>query len=463
MSIQNFALIDGKPAFIKNYRHLVGNYKERPIAICPIKGCGCEMEMVLPKDETIMRSHFRHKSKSVADHSPESIWHCDVKYHIAEQLKQKAKIKIKWKCKSGFCKSKCSLPSLLSDQPNYIDVDSRKIGKFLPDITLYHDNKPLAAIEVFNTHESSDEKIAFYDEQKLPWFEILVQSFSNYEKIMDWKGGDGLQKFISRHYYPETLPRHCPSCEQAIADKERHEREKAERAAREQAEYQARRRKAEIFKQKVGEKLLPLLTSGKSISLDFKLICSDCRLSFPQYLIFRDVTQFAINDYIPHVNEICDIALYDRYNDYCGCILIKKKHSSNDEIKDELMSKSDKNNKAFIEIDLKNNKFYIIDSSLHGNQQKLYTCNACKSLRAEKERIRLNNLRTEIQARELEVKRKLEEKIAGITNEINNCQSQINNCLERIRLSRSNDEKETARQVLHRLKNELNSLKNRLP
>ncbi len=376
-SIQSFALIDGKPVFIKDYRHLVGNYRDRPKGIiCPIKGCGCEMEMVLPENETIMRSHFRHKSKSVADHSPESIWHCDVKYHIAEQLKRRSKINIRWICKSGFCKGKHTLPSLLASTPNHINVDSRKIGKFLPDITLYKDDQPLAAIEVFNTHESTNEKISFYNERQLPWFEILVKSTKTYETIMQWEGGDGLQQFISRYYYPDTLPKHCPHCQQIIDNKIIRDKAIAERQAKEWAERESRRKQAEAFKQRIGKQLIPLLTGKKPISLGFHLSCSDCGKPFPQFLTFDNVAYFTINGYAPKLaSATCDIVLYNAYSEYCGCILLSKKHSSNDTIKQELVW----HKSPFIEISyhVNKNSFKIIDSSLHDKKNIHYTCDSC--------------------------------------------------------------------------------------
>lgn len=483
MSIQNFALIDGKPVFIKDYRHLVGNYKDRPIAICPIKGCGCEMEMVLPKDETIRRSHFRHKSKSVADHSPESIWHYGVKYHIAKQLEKKARIKLKWVCKSGFCKGDHILPSLLSIQHNHIDVDSRKIGKFLPDITLYYDDQPLAVIEVFNTHESSDEKISFYNEQQLPWFEIHVQSHHDYESIMKWESGDGLQEFIFNFYYSNNIPNYCPDCESIINEREKIkaqrlaiEKAEAERKVREQEEYQANRRRAEEFKQKIGGKLLLLMNNKKTIPLGFNLTCSDCNMVFPQAIEVDDIARFNINDYIEYLDDVkLDIVFYNNYNEPTYLFLIKKKNSSNDVAKSAIRRKFRSSSKKFIEIEIneKENTFKVIDSSFHEKNQKPHICNICQTSRNEKERIRLaeikakelemqKKLKEEIINREIEAKKKLEEKRAGIVDQINTCQSQINTCLEKIRLSRSNDEKETARQELRTLKDKLESLNNSL-
>jgi hypothetical protein len=386
VSIQDFALINGRLAFIGDYRHLVGNYKDRPKAFCPVKGCGNEMELVLTKDENIRRSHFRHKQLN-AEHSPETLWHYGTKYHLAYQLKNGAKIKLKWKCQSGICKSNEPLPALLSKKLTDIDIDERKIGIYLPDITLYHQDLPLAVIEVFNTHISTDEKLKYYDEIQLPWFEIKVQSQKDYEAIVAWSGGEGLQPFISRACYPEILPKICPHCED-ILRKQKEEKEKRLQQAEAQrqadlAQWNAQKlamEKAREYKHKIGEKLLYIVFDGTPALLGISLYCTECKSHFPQYFSFAGAVTFKINEPINRFGKLCtcDLVFYNGDSQIVGFVLLKKANSDNEGVK---LTIRNNYKKPFIEIKVNKNVngFKIVDSSHHGLLSKDYLCKPCES------------------------------------------------------------------------------------
>lgn len=284
-AIQELAIVDGKLCNIQEFRHLVGDYENRPIAICPIDNCGCEMEMVLPKDELVRRSHFRHISKSDFDHSPETIWHFAAKHHIATQLKQGVRIVLNWSCSSQYCSGSHKLPPLLDKKPDYIDVDSKKIGGFLPDIALYHDDKPIGVIEVFNTHQSTQEKIDFYKEIGLPWLEISVQSEKEYQQVMNWKGGEGLSGLVRGIHHAKKLPALCPECGEHQEYNRRQQnqrqrrnleahREKLKAAAafeKEEAEY---KKNLVLFHQNLGERTLAFLKENHSLPI--VLDCPRC-------------------------------------------------------------------------------------------------------------------------------------------------------------------------------------------
>ena len=222
MSDQQYALVGGELKHIGEYRSFVGiSGKNRPKnIICQV--CGDEMVMVLPKDEGVVSSHFRHKNNAGTTHSPESLWHSNVKYHLANRLnpenKDRArKIPLKWKCESGFCGGTESFPiPLISKPPTRIDIDKQRVGVFLPDITLYHHDEPVAAIEVCYKHKSTEEKEAYYKSINLPWIEINVKSESDFEQIMAWRDGAGLERFISKIVHRSELPDSCPSCSERI-------------------------------------------------------------------------------------------------------------------------------------------------------------------------------------------------------------------------------------------------------
>ena len=399
-SIQDFALINDEIVFISHFRHLVGE-KDRPIAHCPVDNCGEEMTMVLPKDESIRRSHFRHISKSLADHSPESIWHAGVKYHLAQMLRQNRHIHLNWCCQSGFCKGEEPLPSkFLKEKPNYIDIDHKKIEKFLPDITLYKDTKPLAVIEIFNTHMSSDEKIDFYNEQKIPWFELKVQSPEDYQEITNWTGGAGLQKFISRMYYPDNWAKYCQTCDEILKEEERKKRLASEQAKKlaekkqRDINKQLRREKQKenyiaqkkLFKKTIAEKIINYLKENKSIRIDFA-ICMDCKEKKPLYFSPSGFESYDIDYQFSKFNSYlrCDIALIGQEKP-SGFILIKDNEDSKNDHYNSSVKKSLYNLSIatdFIEIIIKknNNSFTVVDFNKKHHHKENYICEKCQKLR----------------------------------------------------------------------------------
>lgn len=453
MSIQNFALIDGKIAFIENYLHLRGNYKDRPTAICPVNNCGCEMVLVLPLSDD-RQPHFRHKSNSIGEHSTESLWHYGVKFHLADQLQKGAKIQFDWKCKSDSCRRNHQLPPLLKKSPNYIDIDKKKLGKFLPDITLYDDNQPLAAIEIENTHESSDEKINFYDSSKLPWFELSVQSQNDYQKILKWSGGNGLQKFLKRHYYPESLATYCPTCDMKNKEKlKRIEKRKEQEKLREETR-RKQRIKAEKYKNEVGERLFKYLLKARSIPLNFELSCHRCFTSFAQSKSFGDLGSFEINHHIQRNSDlVCDIAIINSYYENCLLVLLKEEHSSNEDLKESISREQGSAVAPYVEIEVLIDKstFKVVDSSYQRRLHKKYTCERCLSEIEEAKKLRIVKEDQEKELRIEEAKRKHQ-------NAIKDYKQKIASYYEVIRLTRCKKEKEQAREKIQLLKYRLQLL-----
>lgn len=409
MSIQDFALINGEVVFISDFRHLVNNFRDRPIAYCPVNNCGGEMTMVLPQDESVRRSHFRHISKAISDHSPESIWHAGTKYHIAARLKHGARINLYWQCRSGFCEQKHPVPSrFLREKYNHIDIDHKKIDRFLPDITLYKDSRPLAVIEVFNTHISSDEKIEFYNVHKIPWFELKVQSTEDYKNILAWSDGEGLQHFISRMFYPEDWPEYCPTCALIIEEREKKAalaRQTAEKKALAEKNRVEKERKANElkqsyireqnkFKEEVGKKIYNYLHAKQRIDLQLNFECRNCHQEVSQYFSPYAINSYETNWSVSKFNTYfkCDIVLLSKNYKPLGFVIVNNtssaKESYTKKVKQEILSRFSIF-PEFIEIELSsdNKSFKVIDSTKHHKRNLAYICEKCVNAKKQKEDI----------------------------------------------------------------------------
>ncbi len=186
---------------VKDILHEVSDFahlspKQRPESFCP----ECESHLILKlsssKSSKSKAHHAAHKNENLSCSlsNPEGVLHFNTKWYIYEQITKGKKLFIKQFC-SGWAlpgyKRQCSRWQK-SSRPflwieNWDDVQiERNVQSLRPDIVLYRNNKPIAAIEVCVTHAIDDEKKAKLREIGLPWIEVKADGEIIDEYFVNW-------------------------------------------------------------------------------------------------------------------------------------------------------------------------------------------------------------------------------------------------------------------------------------
>lgn len=137
----------------------------------------CNEELILRAGK-IKTKHFSHKNTSNC--SNESIYHKVAKEYIFQAAKEK-KIKFNKNCQS--CRYKKVNVNL-----NYTHaVIESSLDKFKIDVALFDNQKISCAVEVFFTHLSTEEKIAYFNDNSVYYVEESV-----FDIIHDWEHDEEL-------------------------------------------------------------------------------------------------------------------------------------------------------------------------------------------------------------------------------------------------------------------------------
>jgi len=129
---------------------------------CP----GCAGLLVLHAG-AVRAKHFAHKANTACD--GETLAHITAKLLVAkiidEHCNSKTRITLLCTC------SKCDSP-VQRELPHSAFTTSaleEKIGSFVCDVVAFKENRPVLAVEIFNTHSVGDEKA---QQLELPWIEL---------------------------------------------------------------------------------------------------------------------------------------------------------------------------------------------------------------------------------------------------------------------------------------------------
>lgn len=190
-----------KHCVVKDIIHEVSDFahlspKQRPESFCP----ECDSQLILKlSNSTSPKSkvhHAAHKNENLSCSlsSPEGVLHFNTKWYIYEQLTKGNKFFIKqicsgwslsgdkWQC-SRWQKSSC--PYLWLENWDDVKIE-RNVQSLRPDIVLYRNDNPIAAIEVCVTHEIDDEKKTKLREINLPWIEVKADGEIIDEYFVNW-------------------------------------------------------------------------------------------------------------------------------------------------------------------------------------------------------------------------------------------------------------------------------------
>lgn len=180
-------MVDGETRSVSDFAHLPA--KDRPIAVCP----ECKNLLVL-RLGTVNAHHAAHKAEnnSCSLTTGEGILHFNTKHYIYEQLRRGSKLYIKQACPQCTRTSVTPYATWLRSRSflwleDWDDVQMEKtIGSLRPDIVLFRDRQPVAALEVFVTHRIDEEKRAKYKEIGLPWIEVKADGEEIDEYFVNW-------------------------------------------------------------------------------------------------------------------------------------------------------------------------------------------------------------------------------------------------------------------------------------
>lgn len=215
-ALLQWVLINGQLQHVSTYAQLKPS--ERPEALCPV----CEDKVVM-KLGKIKVHHVAHQTGSnCVLTQPESALHFNCKMHIAELLRNVTVLKV-----SELCRSCGASRREIVWQKNWDEVRvERKLSDGLqPDIALWKNGHPLAAIEVFVTHAVDEEKAKRLRALKIPWVEIPGEE-SLYLGDTAWHSIQSLP--ISKHSWQTQWQ--CNVCvEREIAKQEWEKRAKEEK------------------------------------------------------------------------------------------------------------------------------------------------------------------------------------------------------------------------------------------
>lgn len=100
---------------------------------------------------------------------PETLVHFNCKFHVAQQLG--LAVWPLWameKCRD------CGEPGyqLVAKRWDAVQIETPVLGNYIPDISLWHQGKPVAGIEIFVTHRVDENKAARYDAADFSWIEV---------------------------------------------------------------------------------------------------------------------------------------------------------------------------------------------------------------------------------------------------------------------------------------------------
>lgn len=177
--------------------------------------CG---DRVIPRQGDVRVHHFAHHVKNNCtyfEHPNESQVHKDAKYHLAEMLKQKKKIKISRFCKVNNCSQFTEgaggreIFNIIHKDDDEVKVEFRGPGgSYVADVALVNGGKPRYIFEIKYTHATTTERPE-------PWFEINAKDYETQDLrcIRDGKC-DICKKFDQIEYLwesvlPKIYPRHA--------------------------------------------------------------------------------------------------------------------------------------------------------------------------------------------------------------------------------------------------------------
>jgi competence CoiA-like predicted nuclease len=166
-ALLQWVLIDDEMQHVSSYAHL--KPKQRPEAICPV----CQ-KPVITKLGSQKVHHVAHKPGSdCVLTNPESALHFNCKMHIARQLEKNNSIKLTEKCTSCYTNKR---EIVWQEDWDEVRVERKVSDGLQPDVALWKNNQPLAAIEIFVTHAVDHEKSSRLKALGIPWIEIKGQS-----------------------------------------------------------------------------------------------------------------------------------------------------------------------------------------------------------------------------------------------------------------------------------------------
>lgn len=165
--------------------HHVSNFanqpvKQRPDVFCP----NCRATVILKLGER-KAHHVAHKPDSLCILiKPETVLHLNTKVYIYSQLLNAQKLYINQYCTGWIapnignyeggqraCRGESARRFLWLADWDRVEVESR-VESRRPDIVLYRDGKPIAAIEVKATHAVDEQKMLDLELSGLPWLEV---------------------------------------------------------------------------------------------------------------------------------------------------------------------------------------------------------------------------------------------------------------------------------------------------
>ncbi len=167
-----WAVVDGELAPISAFGHL--GRGDRPRAICPV--CECDVVFVLGKQTA---HHFRHGDGSDCPvKGGETAEHLNTKFYIADLLRRAAPdrrvLRVTEQCIGVAAVGlDCSRERAAVFVRGWDDVHvERGLAELRPDVLLMRGGAPLAAIEVYRTHEVGELKALRLTELGVCWIEV---------------------------------------------------------------------------------------------------------------------------------------------------------------------------------------------------------------------------------------------------------------------------------------------------
>lgn len=187
-----YCLIGGDLHEVSDFAHLTP--KQRPSSSCP--ECGSSLILKLGNSGKVAY-HAAHKAEnhSCSLTNSEGALHFNTKAYIFEQLKKGTKLFIKQIC-SGWalpgykphCRWKVSRPYLWLEDWDKVELE-KNVRNRRPDIVLYRNSQPIAAIEICVSHALDEEKKNELREFSLPWIEVKAEGDIIDEYFVNWAEG----------------------------------------------------------------------------------------------------------------------------------------------------------------------------------------------------------------------------------------------------------------------------------
>lgn len=204
--------------------------RQRPLATCPV--CSDRVWFNLGSRKA---HHFSHaRGADCAVQSGETAAHLNTKFQIAAALKGASHLRIREQCCDIGTSLRCEATNVVTFISTWEDVRvEHGIGSLRPDILLLREGTPLAAIEVYATHEVPAEKVEALAALGLTWIEVKADP-ALYDPEHPWTADTPLGALRRE---PATEWR-CRYCTEVMEDRERQRQEEERRAA-----YQARLRR----------------------------------------------------------------------------------------------------------------------------------------------------------------------------------------------------------------------------